>query len=375
MMFYIHYRKEKHMGNFYKKRLAELRKVMQIKDVDAVFITGHANTLYFSGYTGGDSYMLVSHETASIFLDSRNITQAEEECPDFETTEFRGDVYRIIALKMKKIGLKKLGIEDAVLTYSEYGKLVSAFGDEKPEISKISAELNEIRMIKDESEIDKIRKAQAIADEALRLTLPEIKAGKRENEIAAVLEFNMRRLGAEKPSFDTILASGYRGAMAHGLASDKKIEEGDPIVIDFGALYQGYCSDMTRTVFCGRASEKFKNIYNTVLKAQLAAEAFVKAGIIGSEAHKIAADIIAEAGFGKYFGHGLGHSVGIEIHEDPRLSPAYDRPLPAGVTITVEPGIYIPGEGGVRIEDIAVVKENGLDILCSTPKELLELKP
>ena len=238
---------------------------------------------------------------------------------------------------------------------------------------ELGEEVNLLRCIKTEEELEKVAKAEAIGDQAFQKILGDIKPGVTELTIAAKLDYYMRELGAEGNSFDTIVASGLHSAMPHAVPTAKKLEKGDFITMDFGCRYDGYCSDMTRTVVLGEASSKQKEIYGIVLKAQMAALEQICAGKTVSEVDQVARGLIAEAGYGEYFGHGLGHSVGLFIHEEPRLSPKCHSVLQKNMTMTVEPGIYIPEFGGVRIEDLVVITEKGCRNLAHSPKELIEL--
>ena len=228
-------------------------------------------------------------------------------------------------------------------------------------------------MIKTEQELEYLAMAESIGDKAFMKMLDIIKPGMTELEVAAELEYLLKKEGGEGLAFSTIIASGVNSSMPHAIPGDKKLEVGDFITMDFGCKYKGYCADMTRTVVLGKANEKQKEIYNIVLKAQLAALDAIKAGIPGKAVDKVARDIIEEAGYGAYFGHGLGHSVGLFIHEGPRLSMKEETILQPNMTETVEPGIYLPGFGGVRIEDMVVITENGYKNLAQSPKELIEI--
>ena len=234
----------------------------------------------------------------------------------------------------------------------------------------MSATPDVLRQIKTPEEVEKIRLACGIADRGAEHIRRFIQAGMRECEIAAELEWFMRQQGAEKASFDTIVASGWRGALPHGKASDKIVTAGEFVTLDFGALYQGYCSDMTRTVALGHATEEMRKVYDTVLRAQLAGIAASHAGASGKSVDGAARDIITEAGYGPYFGHSYGHSLGLEIHEAPNCTPRNENPIPAGAVCSAEPGIYIPGKFGVRIEDVVIFREGGCEVITHSPKDL-----
>ena len=237
----------------------------------------------------------------------------------------------------------------------------------------LSSRLLDLRSVKSKKEADNIIKAQRIAEKAFYDILDYIKVGMTEKLIAATLNYKMMCYGAESPSFDTIVVSGQNSSLPHGVPTEKKIEKGDFITMDFGAMYNGYCSDMTRTVAVGFATDEMKKVYDTVLNAQLAGIDAAQAGRTGAEIDRVARDIISSAGYGQYFGHALGHGVGIEIHEEPKVSPSNGEVLPEGSVITIEPGIYIPGHFGVRIEDMLYIKTNGNTNLTNYPKNLIIL--
>jgi len=256
------------------------------------------------------------------------------------------------------------------MTVAEFSRLTGTIPLEK----WIPVQLDDLRSVKTPAEIERISDAAAISDAAYAKILPLVRPGVTEQALAAALEYEMRVLGSERTAFETIVASGPRSALPHGLASGRTLEMGDFVVIDFGAVLEGYHSDMTRTVCVGKASERHREVYDTVLSAQLAGLAAVRSGALCRDIDKAARDVIEAAGFGQNFGHGLGHSVGLAIHENPRLSViAGEARLEPGMVVTVEPGIYLPGWGGVRTEDLVVVTESGCRILSKTRKELLEL--
>ena len=273
--------------------------------------------------------------------------------------------------KLHALGVHALGFEGNVMTVDAYTALCSAW--QSVEWVDCGRAFTEIRMVKNEEELALLRRAEQIGVDAYLRVLPMIKLGVRECEIAAELEYQMRKLGADGTSFETIVVSGVKSSMPHGKPDAKKIENGDFVTMDFGCRVGGYCSDMTRTVVVGKASEEQKKVYDTVKRAQQTGLDAIRAGILGAEADKAARDVIAAAGYGAYFGHSLGHGVGLLIHELPNLSPGSKVRLAEGMIVTCEPGIYIPDFGGVRIEDMVCVREGGIENLTHLSKDLLEL--
>ena len=297
--------------------------------------------------------------------------QAKLQCKGFNIIIQKNNLFEEIVKIIKKNDIKRLGIEEDFMTVGMYEEFKSKIkGIELVPAKKI---FSKMRIIKDKDEIETMSKAAKIADDAFRDILKFIKPGIREMEIALELEYNMKKNGASSVSFESIVASGLRSSMPHGTASEKKIENREFLTLDFGCVYNGYCSDMTRTVFIGKAEEKHKKIFNIVLKAQMEAFNSIRPGMTGKAVDKIARDIITKEGFGEYFGHGLGHGVGLAIHEEPRLSVLSEDILEPGMVVTDEPGIYIPGFGGVRIEDMLLVTETGAMSFTKSPKEFIEI--
>ena len=354
-------------------RINRLMKCMEEQQVDAILVADGCNMRYLSGFSGETGYLYVSGNHKVILTDSRYTTQAQEESCEFEVQEIvNGEGYApLIAKLMQADQPKSLGFEEQVMIYGDVVSLQNKLP--KTEWKGLGDSLNDLRMIKTEEEISYIAKAQQIGDEAFSHVLTVLRPGITELEVAAELESYMKRHGASGLAFDTIAASGYHSAMPHATPSDKVLEYGDFLTMDYGCKYKGYCADMTRTVVIGKANEQQKEIYQIVLDAQMAALDAIRAGITGAELDKVARDIIKNAGYGQYFGHSLGHSVGLFIHEFPRISPMGQTELLPGMTATIEPGIYVPGVGGVRIEDLVVVTENGCRNLTSSPKKLLEI--
>lgn len=330
----------------------------------AAYITACPDIRYYSGFTSCDARLLISKERAVIITDSRYTVQAKLEAPDFEIYDIKDGLEGAFALFAEKdFWYQEENITAAVLERAR----AAAKGKE---FLTMGQKISEPREVKDRAEIDKIRAAERLGDEAFSYILERIEAGRSEKDIALELEFFLRRNGASALSFETIVASGVRSAMPHGTASDKLIERGDLVTLDFGCVLDGYCSDMTRTVGVGELSSKAKEIYSVVKDAQAAALAACKVGAELSLVDKAARDIIVAAGYGTNFGHSLGHSVGLEIHENPCFSPKSKGKVKNGNVITVEPGIYIEGFGGVRIEDLVAFYDGKCEILSKSSKEL-----
>ncbi|MBM7555213.1 M24 family metallopeptidase [Halanaerobacter jeridensis] len=354
-----------------KERIKKLRSKLDEEEVNALLINNPQNRQYLTAFTGTAGVVLISDNSAKLITDFRYTEQAEDEATDFEIVEQGDNKLETINRLLQEEGIEKLGIEAQGISYRKYLQYQKELDVELVATTDV---VKSLRKVKDKSEIDKISQAVEISDYAFEQIQEQLQVGAIEREIALELEFAQKKQGATKNAFDFIVASGTRGAMPHGVASDKEIEAGDLVTMDFGCVYQGYHSDMTRTVMVGEEpTAKQEKIYNLVLEAQQAAIAAIEPGETGAEVDKVARDIIAEAGYGANFGHGLGHSVGLEIHENPRLSRKDDTVLEAGMVVTVEPGVYIPDWGGVRIEDIVVVTDDGCEILTDSPKELLVL--
>ncbi len=353
--------------------LDKIQERLKKEEFDAILITNLKNIRYLTNFSGSTAVLLIKPEKSYILVDSRYLEQAKNEVIDAEPILVNSGKTSLDYIKEKKEKekWKKLGFEGNYISYNDWLKWKNVFSD--CEFVSLNGWVENLRVIKTEEEIKNIRKALEIAEMAFKKTLELIKPGVKEKDIAIELEYQMVKLGAEKPAFDTIVASGWRSALPHGRASSKEILPQEFVVIDFGALYNGYHSDITRTLFLGNPSEEELLIYNIVLEAQNRAEELIKEGISIELVDKSARDIIQENGFGEYFGHGLGHGVGLDIHEDPRLTPKGEGTLKENMVITVEPGIYIPKKFGIRIEDLVVVKKEKGEILNHFPKELIIL--
>lgn len=353
------------------ERVSKLQAQLKENGIDGLLVTKRENIRYLSGFTGSSGVLVVTGQSASFITDFRYTEQAASQVKGFDIIEHKTSLIKSVAEVVGKEGVARLGVEQDDLTvgqYRAYEKEVAA------ELIETSGIVEKLRLIKDESEIKIMKEAAAIADAAFTHIQSFIRPGRTEKEVANELEMFMRAQGADSSSFDMIVASGHRSALPHGVASDKVIEAGELVTLDFGAYYKGYCSDITRTLAIGEISDELRNIYDTVLRAQLAGVAGTKAGITGIEADALTRDIIKDAGYGEYFGHSTGHGLGMEVHEAPGLSFRSETVLEPGMVVTIEPGIYISGLGGCRIEDDIVITENGNVCLTQSPKELITIE-
>lgn len=340
------------------------------ENVDCLIVTDEKNQRYLTGLNYTDGYVVVCRNMAYLLADFRYIEVAKRCQSDDLTVVLMENRRECLNKIFEKESCKSIGFESANMTYSSLEGFKMMF--ENYSFVPCRTLIEELRIIKDEGEVQNIIKAQRIAEKALERLFTLMTPEMTEIDVALELEYGMRRFGAEKTSFDTIAVSGTASSLPHGEPRNIKLEKGF-LTMDFGALYNGYCSDMTRTVVIGKADNEMKKVYNTVLKAQTSALDFVKAGRSGYDCDKVARDIIYGAGYEGCFGHSLGHGVGMYIHEEPRLSFANKEPLPVGAVVTVEPGIYIEGKYGVRIEDMVYLRESETENLTKAPKELIEL--
>jgi Xaa-Pro aminopeptidase len=352
-------------------KLEKIRNRFKELSVDGLLITSEYNRRYMTGFTGTAGVALISEDKAVFITDFRYTEQAAKEVEDFEIVQHSGPIIEEVAHIVKKLGIKKLGFEQDHLTYHAYSSYKHELSES--EFVPVSGAVEKLRLIKSPAEIKILKEATEIADAAYKHILTYVKPGLKEIEVANELEFFMRKNGAVSSSFDIIVASGYRSALPHGVASDKEIEKGDFVTLDFGAYYKGYCSDITRTFAVGEPSDELKKIYSTVLEAQLRGMNGIKPGMTGKEADALTRDYIKEQGYGEFFGHSTGHGLGMEVHEGPALSFRSETILETGMVVTVEPGIYVAGLGGVRIEDDTVITETGNESLSHSPKDLIIL--
>lgn len=355
------------------RRIARIREAIQERELDGALIFAPSNRRYLCGFTGSTGYVVLTEDTCSFLVDFRYEEQAKEQCADWELVKIagEGDVFSWLSEQ----GIKRLGVENDFVTLQFLASLTGAGQIRKTK--DISDVLLTLRMVKDAEEQRKIRRACEITDLAFEHVLAKMQEGMTEAEIDCILQGYMRTYPeVERMADRFIVASGERSALPHGIAGERRIRRGDLITMDFGCCCQGYWSDVTRTVCLGKANERQKEIYQVTLAAQEAALWAVAAGKTGREIDRAARDVIEKAGYGDYFGHGLGHGFGLDIHENPRFAQneAGDIPLKSGMILTVEPGIYIPNFGGVRIEDDIVITETGCENLTKAKKQqLMEL--
>jgi Xaa-Pro aminopeptidase len=352
-----------------QNRLKRLRELLAQAQLDAVLISQPENRRYFSGFTGSTGWLLISADLALFATDFRYYEQVALECPDFELVKITNGLTDVLPTMIARAGAQTVGFEADSATYAAAQEWMAATSDCR--WMPVKGWGMQLRAIKDASELATMRVAIALADDALAAVLPQIRPGMTEMEIAWRIESYMRTHGAEGVAFELIVAAGPNGARPHARAGQRPVQAGEPIVIDIGARVAGYCSDLTRTVCLGRPAdpERFWEVYNTVLRGQVAAEAALRPGMTGQAGDAVARELIAAAGYGDCFGHGLGHGVGLAVHEEPRLSRTNTAALPAGAVVTVEPGIYLPGWGGVRIEDMVLLTDNGVEVLTAAPKD------
>lgn len=352
--------------------MKNIEKYLSLLDdqVDGLLLTSKYSRFYGAMYNIDEGVAIVSKVGCRYFTDSRYIEAAEKGIQGFEVlmTDRENTYSKRINDAIADFGISTLGYEEAYLTVAELQQFEKELNARLVPFGK---PINSFRAVKEAWELANMRKAQAITDKAFSDVLTRIHAGMTEKELQAELIYCLYKNGGEELSFKPIVVSGPNTSLPHGVAGDRVICEGDFVTLDFGVLYEGYCSDMTRTVAVGYATEEMRKVYDTVLKAQLAGIAATKAGVLGKDVDGAARKVIEEAGYGAYFGHGYGHSLGLEVHEAPNCSPAGETVMQENVVASAEPGIYLPGKFGVRIEDVVVFKENGCENITGSPKELI----
>ena len=354
---------------YFGKRIRQLQERMAGANVDAFFTLAAPSMRYLTGFTGEEGYLLVLHDGVHLVLDGRFTTQAKEECPGVDVILYTGHFSRSIADLLVTGHAHWLGFEKERVSFVQAEQMRAAF----PSVTMVPTEnvVEGMRIVKDTHELDKMRAAGHIADKAFNAMIHQLKVGMTENDVAALLEYEMRKAGAQGTSFSTIVGSGARGALPHGIASGKVIRRGEVIVIDFGVNYEGYMSDCTRTVALGKQPTGVLDVYAKLRAAQQLGLDCIKAGVSSRSIDTAVRGKLGESGLAQYFTHGLGHGVGLEIHEAPRLSQGTDTVLEPGQVVTCEPGVYLPGRYGMRIEDSVIVTATGFESLTELPKELV----
>ena len=321
-----------------------------------------------SGFDGTLGYLLVSSDKAVLLTDFRYLEQAEKQTPHMEVFPLRKKLSEAVAYLCQREGWNKVGFEEEHLTYYIYKILSDSIG---ATLIPLRQQVEQLRAVKEPLEIELIKEAARLTDEAFEEIRPLVKPGIVEKDVAMELQYILHKNGGEGPSFNYIVASGPRSALPHGVASAKELQEGELVTIDFGVYYRGYVSDMTRTFFLGRAEKEHRELWEVLRKAQLKALDYIKEGVTGAEVDALAREVIEEAGYGDKFGHGLGHGVGLEPHESPTLSQRGKDKLLSGMVVTVEPGVYIPEWGGIRIEDMVLIRKESAEVLTHSPRNLI----
>ncbi|MGH9554279.1 MAG: M24 family metallopeptidase [Terriglobales bacterium] len=356
----------------YRSRQTRFLGLLEQGNLDAFLVTHLANVRYLCGFTGSSAVLAAGGGRSAFFTDGRYTGQARTEVEGLPVRIVKGNPVAAAAAWLTAQRARRLGVEAEHMTVAQQGSLASLLSSKKRLVA-VSGLVERLRALKDADEVRQIRAAVDLASGLFQAVLNRIQPGRRESEVAAYLEFSARTLGASGMSFETIVASGPRSALPHGVASSQVIARKGFIVMDFGVILAGYCSDMTRTVHMGRPGSWARGVYQAVLEAQKAALTAVGPGVATGEVDRAARKVLAKAGLGRYFTHSTGHGVGLEIHEAPRIAKGLREPLQPGMVLTIEPGAYVPEKGGVRIEDMVLVTEKGCEVLTPTPKELITL--
>ena len=353
-------------------RIERLRTRFDVLAVDALLVTTPSNRRWISGFTGSAGVALVTRTEARFATDSRYWEQVARECPEYTLVRVTSANTGVAPGILEGLAGVRLGFEPAHMTVAAlegWTRAIEALpAHSRPTLVPAPRAIEELRMVKEPEELDALTRAVLLGDAAFVYASERAVPGMTERQLAWLMQEYALLHGAEELSFGTIIAGGAHGSLPHWRASDAPLEAGTGVVMDLGVIVDGYCSDLTRTIFLGEADERFARVYDIVLTAQTMAEQRIEAGMTGAQAHAIAAEVIARAGHAEHFGHGLGHGVGLDIHEDPRLAPGSDQVLADGHVVTVEPGIYIPGWGGVRIEDQCVMENGRLRSISTAPK-------
>lgn len=362
----------------YSERVNKVRQGLAERHLAGVIVSNSHNIRHLCGFSAGeDGWLFISADKYAVLTDGRYWAQVARECPSAELIEYRSHEDQswsvCLARWLQKQGWQgRLGFEGLV-SFSLYASMEEGLVKQGPatELVCLGGDLDGLRLLKGAEEVELIRQAATIADRAWAEAIKEVRVGMTEMEFCAALEYHMKRVGSTRPSFDTIVASGPNGAYPHAGVTERAFQEGELITVDFGATYQGFCSDITRTMWLGQLDEKSQRIFSVVKEAHDRALAAVRPGLLGCEADKVARDYIEEQGYGEYFNHSLGHGVGLEVHESPGLRRESQTKLLAGMTATIEPGIYIPGQGGCRVEDLVFLTPEGREVLSQAPYQVL----
>ncbi|HUW58687.1 MAG TPA: Xaa-Pro peptidase family protein [Planctomycetota bacterium] len=350
------------------RRVSELRKVIEAEALDGMLVSSVPNVTYLSAFTGDDSLALVTPDRLAIITDFRYVEQVEQECPGWEVVRREKDLWQTTAAAVTESGVRRLGFETAHLSHAGFRKLTDVLGD--VEVVPLEGKVETLRQIKDAREVRAIEAALRCQEAAFAEVKACVRPGMTERQVACELDYRMRRHGAEQSAFETIVACGERGSLPHARATERVISQGDAVLVDWGARCFFYNSDLTRLLHVGTVSGEFEKVYHIVRQAQNEALAVIRPGVKLCEVDGAARAVIRDRGYGERFGHSLGHGVGLEVHESPVVRERNEEPVQPGMVFTIEPGIYIPGWGGVRIEDMVLVTDDGVRVLSDCEKDL-----
>ncbi|MFC1910682.1 M24 family metallopeptidase [Chloroflexota bacterium] len=353
-----------------KQRLEILQGKLAEKKIDAILVSQPENRYYLTGFDGSAGFLLVTSGKKLLATDCRYTEQAACQAPDCEVFRTSGDLAEWFPEMLSGLNLRKLGFESAHLTFSTHQRMSDIIKKARPELELVPLEgaVESLRAVKEPEEIELITRAVKISDTAMNTISESIEVGITEEGIACQIERSLRENGSRGLAFDIIVASGANAALPHHKPSSRAIQSGEPVVIDIGAKVEGYCSDITRTIYIGKNDDKFNKVYDAVLRAQLVASTSARAGMTGGEIDALGRKMIEEEGFGEYFGHGLGHGIGLATHEQPRLGPKSQDVIADGMIFSIEPGIYLTGWGGVRIEDLCIMENGKIRVITKARK-------
>ncbi len=370
------------MSTHLEKRVTRTREKLARESYDTLIVSCPENRRYLSGFTADDTRLdespgalFITHDKLLLATDARFTIQARREAPLFEIFTYPQGLPKSLPEILRMLGARAAGFEPACTSVQSLGAMRTELAEAKVDIQLVPAAglVEPLRAVKDKEELETIRRALSLAELVFETLLEETRPGVTEEALAWSLEKSLREAGAEALSFPSIVAAGPNSAMAHAVPSDREVREGEPLLFDWGARLSGYCSDISRTLVFGKPDATWEKVYATVLRAQKRAMEEIRPGKTGGEIDAVARDIIAQAGYGEFFGHGLGHGAGLAVHEEPRLGQGRKTVLEPGMVVTVEPGIYLPDWGGVRVENMVVVTEDGCEVLNTLPEDILEI--